>query len=171
MLIFSFNPRGAHDACLALAGPRRRPSLACRIGTEGLSSRDPMADPTQDRPTDERPTAVLVAVRLPGVTEEQHAGDLAELSRLVTTLGLRVVGRVTQSLTRLSPATVLGGGKLQELAAWTGGDGKVDAPIPSRERAQARRERLEARDGETGDEGDDAASLEDRDREDRKSVV
>src|SRR5262245_33381766 len=111
-----------------------------------------MAETTQERATEERPTAVLVAVRLPGVTEEQHAGDLAELSRLVTTLGLRVVGQVTQSLPRLSPATVIGGGKLQELAAWTGGDGKVDAPIASRERAQERRERLRARGGEAGDE-------------------
>src|SRR5262245_60300465 len=113
-----------------------------------------MAEPTQDRAADERPTAVLVAVRLPGVTEDQHAGDLAELERLVTTLGLGVVGRVTQSLPRLSPATVLGGGKLQELAAWTGGDGKVEAPIPSRERAQERRERLRTRDGEAGDDDD-----------------
>ncbi len=128
-----------------------------------------MADPTHDQPPDERPTAVLVAVRLPGVTEEQHAGDLAELSRLVTTLGLRVVGRVTQSLPRLSPATVLGGGKLQELAAWTGGDGKVDAPIPSRERALERRERLRARDGEAGDadagEDDEPPAIDDVDRD------
>ncbi len=107
-----------------------------------------MAETSDERSTDERPTAVLVAVRLPGVTEEQHAGDLAELARLVTTLGLRVIGQVTQSLPRLSPATVLGGGKLMELAAWTGGDGRVEAPIKSRERAIERRERLRARDGE-----------------------
>jgi GTP-binding protein HflX len=128
-----------------------------------------MTGPTHDQPPDERPTAVLVAVRLPGVTEEQHAGDIAELSRLVTTLGLRVVGRVTQSLPRLSPATVLGGGKLQELAAWTGGDGKVDAPIPSRERALERRERLRARDGEAGDadagEDDELPAIDDVDRD------
>jgi len=116
-----------------------------------------MAETTEDRTTDERPTAVLVAVRLPGVTEEQHAGDLAELSRLVTTLGLRVVGHVTQSLPRLSPATVLGGGKLAELCAWTGGDGKIEPTIPSRERALERRERLRARDGEASDDDDDDA--------------
>lgn len=121
-----------------------------------------MAESSDERATDERPTAVLVAVRLPGVTEEQHAGDLAELARLVTTLGLRVVGRVTQSLPRLSPATVLGGGKLMELAAWTGGDGKIEAPIKSRERAQERRERLEARDGATDDDVEDADEDDDR---------
>jgi GTPase len=118
-----------------------------------------MAETTQERATDERPTAVLVAVRLPGVTEAQHAGDLAELSRLVTTLGLRVVGQVTQSLPRLSPATVLGGGKLMELCAWTGGDGKVEPSIPSRDRALERRERRRARDGEALDDDDDDALL------------
>lgn len=116
-----------------------------------------MTDPTQ-----ERPPAVLVAVRLPGVTDEQHAADLAELSRLVTTLGLRVVGSVVQTRERLSPSTVLGGGKLLELAAWTGGDGNVEATIPSRERALERRERLQARRGDEGD-ADDLAELDDAD--------
>jgi GTP-binding protein HflX len=124
-----------------------------------------MAETSDERAAEERPTAVLVAVRLPGVTEEQHAGDLAELARLVTTLGLRVIGQVTQSLPRLSPATVLGGGKLMELAAWTGGDGKTEAPIKSRARAQERRERLEARDG--GADDDEANADDDEgDRED-----
>lgn len=110
-----------------------------------------------DHPTpQERPPAVLVAVRLPGVSEEQHAADLAELSRLVTTLGLRVVGQVTQTRERLSPSTVLGGGKLLELAAWTGGDGSVEPTIPSRERALERRERLHTRRGDDADDADDA---------------
>jgi GTPase len=126
-----------------------------------------MAETSDERPTDERPTAVLVAVRLPGVTEAQHAGDLAELQRLVTTLGLRVVGQVTQSLPRLSPATILGGGKLQALAAWTGGDGKVEASIPSRDRAVERRERRRQRDGEGGDDEDDAQPLVDLEPDDR----
>ncbi|MCX4239448.1 GTPase HflX [Paraliomyxa miuraensis] len=116
-----------------------------------------MTDPAQ-----ERPPAVLVAVRLPGVTEEQHAADLAELSRLVTTLGLRVVGTVAQTRERLSPSTVLGGGKLRELAAWTGGDGNVDAVIPSRERALERRERLRTRDGDDLELDDDVLDDDDQ---------
>lgn len=107
-----------------------------------------MTDPTHERPSEERPPAVLVAVRLPGVSEEQHAADLAELSRLVKTLGLRVVGQVSQTRSRLSPATVVGGGRLLELAVWTGGDGKLESSIPSRDRAIERRERFEARRGE-----------------------
>src|SRR5690349_12972476 len=77
----------------------------------------------------ERPPAVLVSVQLPGVSDEQHAADVAELSRLVKTLGLEVIGEVTQRRGRVSPATVLGEGKLQELAKWTGGDGKTDPTI------------------------------------------
>jgi GTP-binding protein HflX len=118
-----------------------------------------MAETSDERSTEERPTAVLVAVRLPGVSEEEHAGDLAELKRLVTTLGLRVIGQVTQSLPRLSPATVLGGGKLRALCAFTGGDGKIDAPIASRERALERRERLRERDGEAPDDEEDGELL------------
>jgi GTP-binding protein HflX len=112
-----------------------------------------MAEPTREQTSEERPPAVLVAVRLPGVTEEQHAADLAELSRLVKTLGLRVVGQVTQSLSKLSPATVVGGGKLLELAAWTGGDGVVEPSIAGRDRAMERRERLKARRGEPDEDG------------------
>ena len=39
-----------------------------------------------------RRRAVLVDVHLPGVTDEDHAADLAELERLVHTLGYDVVG-------------------------------------------------------------------------------
>jgi GTPase len=126
-----------------------------------------MAEPTNEQPSQERPPAVLVAVRLPGVTEEQHAADLAELSRLVKTLGLRVVGQVTQSLSKLSPATVVGGGKLLELAAWTGGDGVVEPSIAGRDRAMERRERLKTRRGEPDEvEAPPQFDLDDRDPSD-----
>lgn len=89
-----------------------------------------------------RPTAVLVAVQLPGIDDAQHTADIAELRRLVTTLGLEVIAQVTQRRDALSPATVLGEGKLRELAAWTGGSGSIESEIASRERARARRARL-----------------------------
>ena len=44
------------------------------------------------RAADARPRAVLVGVQLPGVTDADHASDLAELGRLVHTLGFDVVG-------------------------------------------------------------------------------
>ena len=76
---------------------------------------------------DARPTAVVAAVQLPDVTEEELASSLAELERLAKTLGLDPVGRVTQRRAKLAPGVVFGEGKLAELATWTGGTGIVPA--------------------------------------------
>jgi GTP-binding protein HflX len=38
------------------------------------------------------PRAILVGVQLPGVDDVAHAANLAELGRLVSTLGYEVVG-------------------------------------------------------------------------------
>jgi GTP-binding protein HflX len=111
--------------------------------------------------SEKRPRAVLVAVQLPGVSDEAHAADLTELGRLSKTLGLDVIGTVSQRRDRVSPATVVGGGKLRELAAWTGGDGDVSPTIASRDRAQQRRDRLAARDADDLDDEDDGEPLED----------
>ncbi|HPH68684.1 MAG TPA: GTPase HflX [Kofleriaceae bacterium] len=73
----------------------------------------------------EKPTAVVVAVQLPGIDEAELTSSMEELERLATTLGLIPVGRVTQRRTALAPGLVLGEGKLKELAAWTGGTGEV----------------------------------------------
>jgi GTP-binding protein HflX len=74
----------------------------------------------------ERPRAVVVGVQLPSVTDGEHESSLAELERLATTLGLEVVGRVTQRRPSLAAGKVLGDGKLVELAGWTGGSGVVE---------------------------------------------
>ena len=71
--------------------------------------------------------ALLVAIRTPRVTVEDVESSLEELTRLVTTLGYRVVGRVTQKRSSDRYAAVLGEGKLAELARWTGGSGKIEA--------------------------------------------
>ncbi len=76
---------------------------------------------------DERPSAVVVAVQLPHVSDGELASSLEELERLATTLGLEPVGRVTQRRGRLVSGVVLGEGKLKELASWTGGTGVVEA--------------------------------------------
>jgi GTP-binding protein HflX len=84
-------------------------------------------------------SAVLVGVQLPGVSDEEHAGDLAELGRLVRTLGYQVVATVQQRRDSLSSGTVIGEGKLKELAELTGGDGVVPSGAPERKsKAQAR---------------------------------
>jgi len=90
---------------------------------------------------------VVVAVQLPGVTDRELASSVAELTRLATTLGLAVVGSVTQRRASLAAGKVLGDGKLVELAGWTGGTGVVPAySKPGRGAG--------AGDGGDGDDGD-----------------
>jgi GTPase len=79
-----------------------------------------------------RPKAVLVGVQLLGVTDAELRSSLKELKRLCETLGFEVVGEVTQKRTGLGAATLLGEGKLVELAAWTGGTGVVRKGPPGK---------------------------------------
>lgn len=72
-----------------------------------------------------RPQAVLVGVQLQEASAEDHEASLAELARLVDTLGFDVIGHIKQKRTHLSPGAGLGGGKLKELAEYTGGTGIV----------------------------------------------
>ena len=69
------------------------------------------------------PRAILVGIQLPGVDDAAHAADMEELGRLVKTLGYQVVGTISQRRDEIDGATVLGKGKLAELAAITGGTG------------------------------------------------
>lgn len=73
------------------------------------------------------PRAVLVGVQLPDVTTAEHDASMAELARLVDTLGFSVVARLSQKRTSLAPAAGLGGGKLVELARMTGGSGVIES--------------------------------------------
>ncbi|WP_437759458.1 GTPase HflX [Sorangium sp. So ce1389] len=111
----------------------------------------------------ERPLAVLVGVQLPGVDDVEHAADLAELGRLVHTLGFDVIATVAQRRSALAAAAVLGEGKLKELAELTGGSGVVPSGAPERKnKARARRAAEsgeEEDDGELG--GDDADEADD----------
>ena len=82
-------------------------------------------------PPSPRPRAVLVGIQLPKVSDVDHASDLAELGRLVHTLGYDVAATITQRRDALAAAAVLGEGKLKDLAALTGGTGVV--PTAARE--------------------------------------
>lgn len=107
----------------------------------------------------ERPAAVLVAVQLPDVSDTDHEADLAELGRLVHTLGYDVVATVSQRRSALAASAVLGEGKLKELADITGGEGVVPSGAPAKkDRARARRAAAEgaggaeAHDDDSGEE-------------------
>ncbi|PTL84635.1 GTPase HflX [Vitiosangium sp. GDMCC 1.1324] len=100
-----------------------------------------------------RPRAVLVAVQLPGVSDEDHAGSLAELGRLVHTLGYEVVATLSQKRSALAGGAVLGSGKLKELAKLTGGTGVVPSGVAAKKsKARARFEGADAEEGEAADE-------------------
>ncbi len=71
------------------------------------------------------PRAILVGIQLDDVDDAAHEGSLKELGRLVETLGYEVAGAVSQKRDGIGGLTVLGKGKLAELAAITGGTGVV----------------------------------------------
>ncbi len=72
-----------------------------------------------------RPKAVLVGVLTPEVSDAEAQASFVELRRLVETLGLDVVGQVSQRRKGAISFDILGAGKLKELAAWTGGSGII----------------------------------------------
>jgi GTP-binding protein HflX len=116
-----------------------------------------------------RPRAVLLGVQLPGVSDDEFASSLAELGRLAKTLGLDVVGRVTQRRGRLATAAVVGEGKLVDLAKFTGGTGVVPTGLPEHRRKD-KEVAVEARDADDEAE-DDAASPDAVPAGERASVV
>lgn len=75
---------------------------------------------------DEKPlNALLVGIQLPRVSDQEMKASLAELGRLVTTLGYNVIGETSQRRQSERRATVFGDGKLKGIATWTGGTGIV----------------------------------------------
>jgi GTP-binding protein HflX len=78
------------------------------------------------------PRAILVGIQVPSVDDVAHAASLEELRRLLKTLGYEVVGTISQKRAGLGGATVLGKGRLQDLAAITGGPGVVESMAAAR---------------------------------------
>jgi GTPase len=70
--------------------------------------------------------AVLIGVQLSGTSTQEADRSLAELNRLVDTLGLKVVGTIRQKLKSSNASSVVGPGKLLEISKWTGGSGIVE---------------------------------------------
>jgi GTPase len=91
------------------------------------------------------PRAIVVAVQVPGVDDVAHAASIEELGRLVKTLGYEVVGTISQRREEIGGGTVLGKGRLEELAAMTGGTGVVGSM--AMQRKSKARERFEDADG------------------------
>ena len=83
------------------------------------------------------PRAILVGIQVPSVDDVAHAASIEELGRLVKTLGYEVVGTMSQKRDEIDGGTVLGKGRLEELAAITGGTGIVGSmAIPQKSKAR-----------------------------------
>ena len=105
------------------------------------------------------PRAILVGVQMEGVDDAAQDASFKELGRLVSTLGYEVAGTLVQKRGGIGGLTVLGKGKLAELAAITGGTGVVGgwtAPVKSKARI-----RFEAADTSEPDEEAEAEEAED----------
>ena len=74
--------------------------------------------PTAIEPADTR--ALLISIRTPDANIEEINRSLAELARLVSTLGFSVFATQTQRQSSTKRLSVLGAGKLEELARMTG---------------------------------------------------
>jgi GTP-binding protein HflX len=107
--------------------------------------------------------AVILGVQTQGVTDAEFGSSLEEIARLGKTLGLQIIGRVTQRRSRLAPGVVVGEGKLKELARWTGGPGDVYVGPPlTKKQKEERAERERELRGEVVAEADDEAREEGR---------
>jgi len=85
------------------------------------------------------PRAILIGIQVPSIDDVAHAASIEELGRLAKTLGYEVVGTVSQKRDEIDGGTVLGKGRLKELAAITGGTGDVGSmAIPQKSKARER---------------------------------
>jgi len=108
------------------------PCFAVRV------SYTPLPMPSPHKAESGSPRAVLVAVQLHGVDDASFGSSVAELNRLARTLGLSVVATITQRRHSFHTGTVVGKGKLKELAALTGGgDASLGHDDEERETAEA----------------------------------
>lgn len=103
--------------------------------------------------------AVLVALQLPGMSTVDVEDSLNELSRLVTTMGGRVIGQLIQKRSSDRSVTVLGDGKLKELARWTGGPGVIGPGFVKKKHKAALKFETEADDAPDVDDEVDLESL------------
>lgn len=115
--------------------------------------------------------AVLVGIQLPKVTSHELESSLQELTRLVTTLGYQVVGQVTQRRNSDRSASILGAGKLKELAEWTGGTGKVAAMVEHKLSKAAEKWHQQEIESEVEEEDEDSGILSEDQKNSAQIVI
>jgi GTPase len=115
--------------------------------------------------------AVLVAIQLPKTSSLETEASLQELTRLVTTLGYNVVGSVIQKRSTDKSSSVLGEGKLTELAEWTGGTGRVAAMVEHKLSKAAQKWQDEKNENSEATEDEDSAGLLSEDQKKSAQIV
>lgn len=112
-----------------------------------------------------------MGVQLPKVSDAELSSSLDELGRLVTTLGYEVIGRTSQKRKSDRTATIVGDGKLKELARWTGGPGVVGPlVVKKKHKAALRFEKTEALEIEEEIEEESAEESPEESKEDNDDV-
>lgn len=110
---------------------------------------------------------VLVGLQLPKVSDQEVQSSLQELTRLVTTLGYQVIGQVTQKRGSDKSASVLGDGKLKELARWTGGTGVIASMVEVKKTKAALKWEKEAEHEDTSED----LEIENLDSESDEAII
>lgn len=75
------------------------------------------------------PTTILVDVQLQKKAAVESIGSLRELRQLIETLGWQIAGTLTQKMSSLTAASLIGPGKLEELSELVKGPPKADSVV------------------------------------------
>ena len=75
------------------------------------------------------PTTILVDVQLQRTDVGEHDASLHELRQLIDTLGWKIAGTLTQKMSSLTAASLIGPGKLEELSELVKAPPEVDSVV------------------------------------------
>src|SRR6202521_3822366 len=76
-----------------------------------------------------RPATILVDVQLQKTAAEEHGASVQELRLLIETLGWKISGTLTQKMSSLTAASLIGPGKLEELSELVKAPPEVDSVV------------------------------------------
>jgi len=85
-----------------------------------------MTNPSE---SDIMPTTILVDVQLQRTDAEERDASLQELRQLIETLGWKIAGTLTQKMSSLTAASLIGPGKLGELSELVKAPPEVDSVV------------------------------------------
>jgi 50S ribosomal subunit-associated GTPase HflX len=75
------------------------------------------------------PTTILVDVQLQRTDTGEHDASLQELRQLIETLGWKIAGTLTQKMSSLTAASLIGPDKLEELSELVNAPPEVDSVV------------------------------------------